>query len=105
MKAKTVKEVVGDIQEFASAHNLEIHPGRDLHKWAGIVVEEGYHCPCKPKRLGCPCTEALDDIKNQNCCACRLFVNNSYLSEYYLLLAQRRQRNKRRGKALPKTAN
>jgi len=90
---KSVDEIVRDIKQFAKDHKLEIHPGRDLQQWATLVIHEGYHCPCKTSREGCPCDETLEDIERDNCCCCRFFVNQAYLKEYRRLLGERRLRS------------
>ena len=83
-------KVADDILQFAERHELLLHPGRDIHKWAELVIKEGGCCPCVPSRRGCPCEYVLQDIEEENCCRCRLFVNEAYLRQYNELTRRRK---------------
>lgn len=60
------------ILDFARDHGLVIHPGKGYDYYV-----EGFlqfkRCPCDPKRLSCPCDEAIEDVKREGHCLCRLF--------------------------------
>lgn len=75
-----VDRIANNILEFAENNKLYIHPGRDVKEWAELVIKEG-SCPCVSSRKSCPCEYVLQDIKEENCCRCRLFVNDEYLEE------------------------
>lgn len=90
-KAEKLDKIVKNIKGFAEAHDLHILPGHDIVKWAEIVIEGG-GCPCVPSRKGaCPCKYALNDIKENHCCRCHLFVDGEYLEEYNRLTAKKKR--------------
>ena len=86
----TMKQVSESIESFARNNHLQIHPGKTATKWAALVIKE-HGCPCVPNRDTCPCPEALTDIAAENCCRCRLFVNDGYIQEYNRLRARRKK--------------
>lgn len=86
------EKIARNILRFAEKHNLHILPGHDPYSWAQLVIEEG-GCPCVPSRKGnCPCKYALDDIKENHCCRCHLFVDSEYLELYNKLEAEARHK-------------
>jgi ferredoxin-thioredoxin reductase catalytic subunit len=83
-------EIVSNILEFAEVNKLHILPGHDVTKWVNAVIKEN-GCPCVPSRKGdCPCEYALDDIKQNHCCRCHLFVDDVYLEEYNRLTKKKK---------------
>jgi len=56
---------------FAQEHKFVIHPkGYDYYLKSFIEVGR---CPCDPKRKSCPCDEAVEEVKTNGHCLCRLF--------------------------------
>jgi ferredoxin-thioredoxin reductase catalytic subunit len=82
--------IANNILEFAERHKLLIHPGRDIKEWAELVIKEG-SCPCVSSRKSCPCEQVLQDIEEEDCCRCRLFINDAYLELYNQLMARRKK--------------
>ena len=82
--------ITNNILEFAENNKLHIHPGRDVREWAQLVIKEG-GCPCVSSRKSCPCEYVLQDIEEEDCCRCRLFINESYLELYNELIARRKK--------------
>jgi len=82
------------IIKFAQGNNLKIHPGQEPLKWADLVIKHGGHCPCVPSRHSCPCAFAKEDIREEGCCRCGLFVNDSYLENYNSLKNKAKSRKK-----------
>lgn len=79
--------IAARIVKFTEDNNLKIHPGQEPLKWADLVITKG-GCPCVPGRNECPCSLAIDDIKELNRCRCGLLVNGAYIKEYNQLTAQ-----------------
>ena len=73
---------------FAEDHGLSIHPGRDLTKWAEIVIKGGGVCPCVPGREHCPCQFVDEDIEELGRCRCGLFCHEAYADDYAALRAE-----------------
>lgn len=88
-----VNRIADNVFKFAERHELYIHPGRDVKEWAELVIKEG-SCPCVSSRKSCPCEYALQDIEEENCCRCRLFINETYLELYNELTSRKRRRRK-----------
>lgn len=87
--------IVKNILRFARRYNLHILPGHDIDRWAECVIREG-GCPCVPSRKGnCPCGYVFNDIKENHCCRCHLFVDDEYLAEYNRLIGKKRYEYKR----------
>ena len=93
-----VGRIANSILDFAEKHGLLIHPGRDIYKWAELVIKEGGCCPCVPSRRVCPCEFVLQDIEEENCYRCRLFINDEYLRVYNELITKQKARKKRKQK-------
>lgn len=90
--------IADNIFKFAEKHKLHIHPGRDVKKWAELVIKEA-GCPCVPSRRGsCPCEFVLQDIEEENCCRCCLFINDEYLRVYNEFTAKQKSRKKRKSR-------
>ncbi|MBA7466234.1 hypothetical protein ES707_01411 [subsurface metagenome] len=83
--------------EFATIHNLQIHPGQEPLKWADLLIKRGGHCPCVPERNHCPCEFVMADIKELNRCRCGLFVNGAYIKEFNWLTLKLKERRGRSG--------
>lgn len=62
-----------DILEFALAHNLRIHPDKDLDGFCQRTISSG-HCICRDNELFCPCDPALEFCERNGYCTCRLFI-------------------------------
>lgn len=77
-----------DILEFALAHNLKIHPGKDLEGFCSRAISAG-HCPCHKDELYCPCPGALEMCLKDGYCSCRLFITPELYPE---ALAKARKR-------------
>jgi len=83
------KEILKDSEQYAESMDiLKLNPDE---KFVGLIVdglvknEEKYgirYCPCRAvteddeenKRIVCPCTYHIDEVKNDGHCKCRLFV-------------------------------
>ena len=63
------------IIDFATKHNLIIHPGAGYNHFIDNYEKYG-SCACDPKRKKCPCSEAIDEVKNNGACKCQLFWEN-----------------------------
>lgn len=88
IKDKDPLEFKLDILEFGLAHNLKIHPGKDLDGLCSRAIAAG-HCPCNPNELFCPCPGALEHISRDGYCPCRLFITPNLYPE---ALAKARKR-------------
>ena len=64
-----------EILDFARDHNMVINPGRGYDYY----VDSFYKfkaCPCDATRLECPCPDAVEEVKKDGWCKCRLFWRN-----------------------------
>ena len=68
---------IAKMEQFAKDNNLEVHEKRTAKGGIPYMAKmflANHRCPCMADRKVCPCTEALDEIKNQGFCECRLFI-------------------------------
>lgn len=56
---------------FAQEYKFVIHP-KGFDYYLKAYLEAG-HCPCDSTRKNCPCSEAVEEVKNKGHCLCRLF--------------------------------
>ena len=91
---RTREQIAKSIIKFAELNKLQIHPGQDPYKWADLVISKG-GCPCVPSRHSCPCAFVKEDIREEGCCRCGLFVNDAYIENYNTLKGEAK---KKRGK-------
>ncbi len=68
-KAKIAKE--REYCTFAHEHKFVIHP-KGFDYYLKSFLEAG-RCPCDPKRMNCPCDEAVAEVTVNGHCLCRLF--------------------------------
>ena len=85
--------IAANIVKFAQDNGLQIHPGQEPLKWAGLVLKND-GCPCVPTRKHCPCEFVPDDIKELGRCRCGLFCNDAYIKEYNTLNAARKSKKR-----------
>lgn len=60
------------VLDFARDHNLVINPGKGYDYYIEGFLQFG-RCPCDPKRLECPCSNAIEDVQQKGHCLCNLF--------------------------------
>jgi ferredoxin-thioredoxin reductase catalytic subunit len=60
------------ILDFAQDNGYVINPARGYEYYVESFVKFKA-CPCDANRLDCPCPEAVDEVKTQGWCKCRLF--------------------------------
>jgi len=82
------------LKEFAQKHNLKINPKYTFRYWAWLTASLG-RCPCKPDRLDCPCSYALQEVKEKGFCFCKFFMSEEYYNEFIEFY-------KKRGKTIKK---
>ena len=75
-----------EMLDFARDNSLVIHPGRGYDYYADNYFEVG-HCMCDSNRHDCPCPEAIEEVKRDGWCLCRLYwrdldtYKNSHVKE------------------------
>jgi ferredoxin-thioredoxin reductase catalytic subunit len=83
VKAKVTREQVIRTIKFAQDNKVFINPVGMTYYLEGFSM---FHtCPCDTTRKFCPCDQALDEIKKDGHCTCRLFWKDyqAYLDLYY----------------------
>ncbi|MBA7549657.1 hypothetical protein ES705_42148 [subsurface metagenome] len=96
---RTREQIAQSIIKYAELNKLQLHPGRDPHEWADLVIKKG-GCPCVPGRPSCPCAFVKEDIKEFGRCRCGLFANDNYLENYNSLKGEAKKK-KRKVEAAP----
>ena len=91
VKEKDALELKLDILELALAHDLRIHPDKDLEGFCKRTIDSG-HCICRDHELYCPCPDALAMCAKEGFCTCRLFITQEKYPEALKKARERWQR-------------
>lgn len=68
--SKEVRQMRLEILDFAIANGFVIHAGGyDYYIDNYLALSR---CPCDPERPSCPCSEAVEEVKEKGHCLCRL---------------------------------
>ncbi|MDD5060764.1 MAG: hypothetical protein PHN44_00590 [Candidatus Marinimicrobia bacterium] len=82
-KKKVSRERVFEVLKFAQDNKVVITPVGMGYYLGGFAKFQA--CPCDTNRKKCPCVQALEEIKKDGHCLCRLFYRDyqSYLDLNY----------------------
>lgn len=74
-KMVTKEEILNKWKKFLKEHlGFEFNPYVDIDLKAEVCANYNGACPCLVKwRLSCPCSEAIEEIKEVNACYCMVF--------------------------------